>query len=95
MWLLDQFTHFRQTSFLILLLRRIKKLLEILHPNRCTLTLSQPIYSVFGCCKHICRLFTKLPSEGALDVDKFCSAEKGDVWLTLDGAWVHIKVALH
>lgn len=70
-------------------------LLEILHPNRCTLTLSQPTYSVFGCCKHICRLFTKLPSEGALDVGKFCSAEKGDVWLTLDGALVHIKVALH
>jgi len=30
-------------------------------------------------------MFTELASDGEQDVGKFCSAEKGDVWLTLDG----------
>lgn len=30
-------------------------------------------------------LFTELASGVEQDVGKFCSAEKGDVWLTLDG----------
>lgn len=68
---------------------------EVNQPNKFTfLIMTMPYkhgsmlgvhYFVLGCSNPLPLLLTRLASRAEQDVGKFYSAEKGDVWLTLDG----------